>query len=108
MESQIAQAIKLKYQPVALLWADEKPAGAMQFSEGKWGCVMWLAVSAAKGKPAVADVKTFGCIGGGVGLGFGNQYKTFPAAKRGFVIFCLQATPRVPAVRCWPNKSSLS
>jgi len=29
---------------------------------------------AAKGKAAVADIKTFGCFGGGVGLGFGNQY----------------------------------
>ena len=69
MESRIALAIRLKYQPVALLWADEKPDGAMQFSEGRWGCVMWLAVHAAKGKPAVADQKTFGCFGGGVGAG---------------------------------------
>ncbi len=87
MESHIAQAIKLKYQPVALLWSDEKPQNAMQFSSGKWGCVMWLAVSAAKGKPAVADVKTFGCFGGGVGLGFGNQYQNFPGGEEGFCYF---------------------
>jgi len=87
MDSQIAKAIHLKYQPVALLWADEKPAGAMQFSEGKWGCVMWLVVSAAKGKPAVADRKTFGCFGGGVGLGFGNQYRSFPGGEEGFCHF---------------------
>lgn len=87
MESQIAKAIKLKYQPVALLWSDEKPEGAMQFSPGKWGCVMWLAVSAAKGKPAVADRKTFGCFGGGVGLGFGNQYLNFPGGEEGFCHF---------------------
>jgi uncharacterized protein (DUF169 family) len=87
MESTIAKAIGLKYQPVALLWASEKPEGAMQFSEGKWGCVMWLAVSAAKGKPAVADQKTFGCVGGGVGLGFGNQYLNFPGGEEGFCHF---------------------
>lgn len=87
MESQIAKAIRLEHQPVALLWSDEKPEGAMQFSEGRWGCVMWLAVSAAKSKPAVADVKTFGCIGGGVGLGFGNQYKNFPGGEEGFCHF---------------------
>lgn len=87
MESQIAKAIHLKYQPVALLWADQKPQGVMQFSEGKWGCVMWLAVSAARGKAAVADQKTFGCIGGGVGLGFGNQYKNFPGGEEGFCYF---------------------
>ena len=87
MESQIAKAIHLQYQPVALLWSDEKPEGAMQFSPAKWGCVMWLAVSAAKGKPAVADKQTFGCVGGGVGLGFGNQYLNFPGGEEGFCYF---------------------
>ncbi|KFO66908.1 hypothetical protein ER57_14085 [Smithella sp. SCADC] len=87
MESAIAKAIHLKYQPVALLWSDEKPAEAMQFAEGKWGCVMWLAVHAAKGKTAVAGKKTFGCFGGGVGLGFGNQYKNFPGGEEGFCHF---------------------
>jgi uncharacterized protein (DUF169 family) len=87
MESAIAGAIQLKYPPVALLWSDEKPAGAMQFAEGKWGCVMWLALHAAKGKVAVADQKTFGCFGGGVGLGFGNQYKNFPGGEEGFCHF---------------------
>jgi len=87
MESTIAQAIQLKYQPVGLLWSDEKPADAMQFSEGKWGCVMWLAVHAAKGKAAAADKSTFGCIGGGVGLGFGEQYKNFPGGEEGFCHF---------------------
>ena len=87
MESLIAKAIQLKYQPVALIWSNEKPADAMQFHEGKWGCVMWLAVHAAKGKTAVADIKTFGCFGGGVGLGFGNQYKNFPGGEEGFCHF---------------------
>jgi uncharacterized protein (DUF169 family) len=87
MESAIAKAIQLKYQPVALIWSNEKPADAMQFAEGKWGCVMWLATHAAKGKSAVADIKTFGCFGGGVGLGFGNQYKSFPGGEEGFCHF---------------------
>jgi uncharacterized protein (DUF169 family) len=87
MESTIAKAIQLKYQPVALLWSNEKPQGAMQFAESKWGCVMWLASAAARGKSAVADAKTFGCFGGGVGLGFGNQYKNFPGGEEGFCHF---------------------
>jgi uncharacterized protein (DUF169 family) len=87
MESLIAKAIQLQYQPVALLWSNEKPQGAMQFHENKWGCVMWLAAHAAKGKSAVADAKTFGCFGGGVGLGFGNQYKNFPGGEEGFCHF---------------------
>ncbi len=87
MESVIAKAIQLKYQPVALLWSNEKPQDAMQFAENKWGCVMWLVAHAAKGKTAVADIKTFGCFGGGVGLGFGNQYKNFPGGEEGFCHF---------------------
>jgi len=87
MQSQIAKAIQLKCQPVALLRSNEKPLDAMQFSEGKWGCVMWLAVHAAKGRVAVADRKTFGCFGGGVGLGFGNQYKNSPGGEDGFCHF---------------------
>jgi len=87
MESAIAKAIQLKYQPVALMWSNEKPQGTMQFQEGKWGCVMWLAAHAAKGKTAVADIKTFGCFGGGVGLGFGDQYKNFPGGEEGFCHF---------------------
>lgn len=42
MESAIAKAIQLKYQPVALMWPNEKPADAMQFAKGKGGCVMDL------------------------------------------------------------------
>ena len=87
IQSSIAKAIGLKYQPVAILWSDNVPDHAMQFSPGKWGCEMWLVVSAAKGKPAAADRQTFGCIGGGVGLGFGNQYKNFPGGEEGFCYF---------------------
>jgi len=78
MESAIANAIRAPLQPVAVLFADERPAGAMQFVEGRWGCVMWLLASAAKGRAAAADRASFGCIGGGVGLGFGNQYENWP------------------------------
>ena len=87
MESKIANAISLNYQPVALIWSDEKPAEAMQFKQGKWGCIMWLAASAAKGKAAACDRKTFGCFGGGVGMGFGDQYVNFPGGKDCFCHF---------------------
>jgi hypothetical protein len=87
MESMIAQAVEMEHPPVALLWSDEKPAGAVQFPVGKWGCVMWLAASAAKGRPAACDAGTFGCIGGGVGLGFGDRYKSFPGSEEGFCHF---------------------
>jgi uncharacterized protein (DUF169 family) len=87
MESKIAEAIRLQLKPVAVLFSDEKPDGAMQFAEGKWGCVMWLLASAAKGKAAVADRSTFGCIGGGTGIGFGNQYENWQGGIECFYRF---------------------
>jgi uncharacterized protein (DUF169 family) len=78
MESKLAKVINLKYSPVAILWSDELPEGALQFKEGRWGCVIGMLRGAALGKTAVFDNKTFGCPGGGTGLGFGNQYTNFP------------------------------
>jgi len=87
MESRISKSVRLKYHPVALIWSDQKPENAMQFKEGKWGCIMWLVANAAKGKTSVCDRKTFGCFGGGLGMGFGNQYKNFPGGEDCFCYF---------------------
>jgi hypothetical protein len=88
MESAIAQAIKTRFEPVALMFSEELPDGAMQFAEARWGCVMWLLLAAAaKGQPAAADRGTFGCLGGGTGLGFGNQYENWPGGIECFYGF---------------------
>ena len=88
MDSTIARAIKAEHEPVALLFSDELPQGAMQFAAGKWGCVMWLLVAAAaKGRAAAAGRQTFGCLGGGTGLGFGNQYENWPGGIECFYNF---------------------
>ena len=85
MESTIARAIQLKYSPVAVVFTNKKPEGALQFLEGKWGCVIAMLNAAAKGKTAVFTQKTFGCLGGGVGLGFGNTYENFPGGIEHFL-----------------------
>jgi uncharacterized protein (DUF169 family) len=72
MKSRIAKELKLKYSPVAVLFTDEKPVGAAQFEEGRWGCVAAMHSAATKGRTVVFDRKTYGCPGGGTGLGFGN------------------------------------
>ncbi len=59
----------------------------MEFVPGKWGCILFLLATAAKGKTAVASRETFGCFGGGVGLGFGDQYKHFPGGEECFCRF---------------------
>lgn len=87
MESQIAQKLKLRYAPVALTWSETRPEKAAEFKEGKWGCVMWMVARAARGGMAVCGRKTFGCFGGGVGLGFGDAYKQFPGGEDGFCHF---------------------
>ncbi|HAE87907.1 TPA: hypothetical protein DCG86_07770 [Candidatus Marinimicrobia bacterium] len=85
MESKIATARELRYSPVAVLFTDDKPENAMQFKEGRWGCVVTMFIAAAKGRTAIFDRKTFGCLGGGVGLGFGNQYVHFPGGIECYV-----------------------
>ncbi|MHB8156304.1 MAG: DUF169 domain-containing protein [Desulfocucumaceae bacterium] len=85
MDSKIAKAIGMKYTPVAVMLTDERPAEALQFKEGRWGCVISMLNASAKGKTAVFDRKTFGCLGGGTGLGFGNQYVNFPAGIEYFL-----------------------
>ncbi len=86
-KSKVAEAIRLKYPPVALIWTDQKPEKAVQFRKGRWGCIMWLVASAARGKTTVCDRETFGCFGGGVGVGFGEQYKNFPGGEDCFFHF---------------------
>lgn len=78
MKSEIAARLKLRYEPVAITVGADKPAGASQFLEGKWGCVAAMLSAAARGRQAVFDRKTYGCLGGGVGLGFGDLYPCFP------------------------------
>lgn len=85
MQSRISEAIKMKYSPVALLWSDERPEDATEFKEGRWGCVMSLLTSAAKGRVAVASRETVGCGGGTAGLGFGTAYDSIPGGIEHFL-----------------------
>lgn len=75
MKSSIADKLRLDHEPVAILWSNTKPDGALQIKPHGFGCIMPLfAHVAMKGKTAVFDRETCGCPGARAGLGFGNGY----------------------------------
>lgn len=78
MHSKLVEALRLKYSPVAILLTDDKPDRAQQFKDGGRGCVAAMMLAATKGRTIAFDRASFGCPGGGVGLGFGNTYTHFP------------------------------
>jgi uncharacterized protein (DUF169 family) len=80
MNSQLLKALKLKMQPVAIILTDDKLEDGLHFKKGSMGgCVAVMLVAASKkSRIAFFDRKSFGCPGGGTGLGFGDRYEKFP------------------------------
>ena len=80
MDSQLVNALRFKLQPVAVILTNEKPAEGLHFKEGSTnGCVGAMLVAVTKkGRLAYFDRNSFGCPGGGTGLGFGDRYGRFP------------------------------
>jgi uncharacterized protein (DUF169 family) len=97
MESSISKALKLESEPVALVLSDEKPEGSAQFAQGASSCAMFMFASATKGRTAVFDRESYGCPGGGVGLGFGKAYERFPGGISGFCRFLSTGNEGDPA-----------
>lgn len=85
MDSRIAAELKLRFDPVAVLFTDHRPDGAIQFKEGGRGCVMALFTSAATGKTVAIDRKTVGCLGAVTGLGLGCAYEEMPGGIEYFL-----------------------
>jgi uncharacterized protein (DUF169 family) len=78
MPAQLLAALAIQHRPLAILLTDTRPEGASQFHEGKWGCVAAMLLASTQGKTIVFDRQTYGCPGGGTGLGFGEAYRGFP------------------------------
>ena len=74
MQSRVREALGLRFEPVAVLFRDERPDGALGFADGRRGCVMWLFAQAALGKTVALSRETVGCPGGAVGLGFADGF----------------------------------
>jgi uncharacterized protein (DUF169 family) len=87
MRSVLAEALGVTIAPVAILFSNQRPENATQFKPGHMGCVASMLLTAAKGRTMVFDRNTFGCPGGGAGLGFGDCYE-----RMGFPIERLLST----------------
>lgn len=75
MRSITAEKLRLDYGPVAILWSNTKPEGALQIRQHGQSCIMpFFAQVVTKGKTAVFDRESYGCPGARAGLGFGNGY----------------------------------
>lgn len=70
MTDKISELIKLTNQPVAVIQSETCPAGALQFTAGRWGCAIAMLAAAANGKIAAFTSETATCLGGRAGLGF--------------------------------------
>ncbi len=75
MKSITAEKLGLAHEPVAILWSNTLPEGALRIKPHGQSCIMpFFAQVATKGKTAVFDRESYGCPGARAGLGFGNGY----------------------------------
>jgi len=75
MKSITAGKLRLDYEPVAILWSDTKPEGALRIKPHAQTCIMpFFAQVVTRGRTAVFDRESYGCPGARAGLGFGSGY----------------------------------
>jgi uncharacterized protein (DUF169 family) len=85
MESRITKELKLRFEPVAVIFSAEKPEGALEFKEDERGCVIAMLTAASRGKIAVLGRQTVGCPGGAIGLALKDSYAGFPGGIEYFL-----------------------
>jgi len=72
MESVIVRNLQPEFAPVAVVWSNTIPDGALQFKKGKHGCILYLFAEAAlRGKVAGGSRESITCMGGSAALGLG-------------------------------------
>jgi uncharacterized protein (DUF169 family) len=77
MESAIVRNLRPEFEPVAVVWSDTLPAGAVQFKKGKFGCILFLfAQTSRRGKISGGSRETITCAGGRAALGLGADFAT--------------------------------
>lgn len=75
MESEIVRHLQPEFAPVALVWSDAIPEDAVQYREGRFGCVLYLLAEASiRGRVAGGNRRTITCNGGRAALGLGCDF----------------------------------
>ncbi|MDH3814718.1 MAG: DUF169 domain-containing protein [Acidobacteriota bacterium] len=72
MKSTVVKHLKPEFEPVAVVWTDDIPDDALQFKEGRFGCILYLFAEASRrGRVAGGSRDTVVCPGGRAAFGFG-------------------------------------
>ncbi len=78
MDSVLARALRLDYQPVALILGDEAPSVAVHPRSASHSCLMPLLVRAARGETIALDQDSVPCGSGLLALGFTENFDDGP------------------------------
>jgi hypothetical protein len=72
MKSTVVEHLDPEFEPVAVVWSDEIPSGAIEFAAGRFGCILNLFAEASlRGRVAGGSRDTIVCKGGRAAFGFG-------------------------------------
>lgn len=85
LRSKISEALRFRYQPIAISFTDVCPQGAITLPVGKWACVASMVTAAMKGKTVALARENVTCWGAGVGLCMGDWYEKFPGGIEYFL-----------------------
>jgi hypothetical protein len=75
MHSTIVEHLKPEFEPVAVVWSETIPDDALEFREGRFGCILNLFAEASRrGRVAGGSRETIACPGGRAALGLGVEF----------------------------------
>ena len=75
MKSRIVEHLKPEFEPVAVVWSETIPPDALEFTEGRFCCILNLFAEASRrGRVAGGRRETIVCPGGRAALGLGVDF----------------------------------
>jgi hypothetical protein len=75
MKSVIVKNLRPEFEPVVVVWSDAIPADALQYKNGKFGCILYLfAEASTRGRIAGGSRESIICTGGRAASGFGTDF----------------------------------